>query len=295
VRWIQNQIKSFNTAAQKHVVGGVCCCSLCWLKKVLSNKTMNRLISRIFQCFLLLIFPIEALLVGDHMTKVKRSDLTRLNMKPMSRRDVLWQGAISSAAFVLSTPVSSMAASQARVETWPGFEYLEPIYELKLSVQALSQGADDSSKYPLLKQRLDKFFGGGLFSERNYYAGLGVQYTGQIEYDKNELIEFIRLDKDERFNSMEDTLNSLKDLLDNLKTESPDTAEVQRCGNQAKVSLNRWFALVPADDVDRVGQLFLSARKADANRNGKLEKDELETMSEEDRNIWKKRIDLVGG
>jgi len=164
-----------------------------------------------------------------------------------------------------------------------------------LSVKALAQSASDTSKYPLLKQRLDKFFGGGLFSERNYYAGLGVQYTGQIQYDKNELAEYIRIDKDDRFVAMENTLKSLQELLDNLKKDSPDPNEVQKCSKQAKAFLDQWFALVPDDYIDRVGKLFVNARKADTNRNGKLEKEELETLSEEDRTLWKKRIDLVGG
>lgn len=250
----------------------------------------------LFLCFLFFKSPSEAFLagVGTQVNSVKTPDLTNLNMNVMcSRRDIFWYS--SAVVFSLSTPAPSMAASQARVEKWPGLEYLEPVYELKLSVQALNQGASDVSKYPGMKQRLEKFFGGGLLSERNYYAGLGVQYMGQIQYDKNELKEFIRLDKEERFNSMEDTLNSLKDPLASFKKESPDSFEVQQCANQARLALDRWFALVPAGDVDKAAQIFLSARKADINRNGKLEKEELETMSEEDRMIWQKRIDLVGG
>jgi hypothetical protein len=267
---------------------------------------MHRLlIQSLFHSLLLLLStPIEGFLIQRQETSLLLrpaaggATSSSLNAQPVSRRDAIWKTSSAAAAALLllsTTPAPASASSQARVEQWPGLEYLEPILELKLSVQALAQGAGDPSKYPLLKQRLEKFFSGGFLSERNYYAGLGVQYMGQMKYDKNELKEYIRLDKEERFSSMEDTLNSLKQLFENLKQESPDSGEVQGYANQAKASLDRWFALVPVGDVDRVGKIFVSARQADANHNGKLEKEELETMSEEDRTIWQRRIDLVGG
>jgi hypothetical protein len=250
----------------------------------------------LFKCILLLAGPGEAFLVDRQATPPReRYDLTSLQAQQMSRRDVLWKSMGASMALVLSAPASSLAASQARVEQWPGVEYLEPIYELKLSVEALSQAAGDASKYPIVTKRLEKFFGGGLLSERNYYAGLGVQYTGQIKYEKNELKEYIRLDKGERFNSMEDALNSLKELFETLKKDSPSDADVKGCVNQAGTSLDRWFALVPPSDMERVGKLFIAARQVDVNRNGKVELEELATMSEEDRVVWKRRVALVGG
>jgi hypothetical protein len=201
------------------------------------------------------------------------------------------------------SPSKALAASSARVATWPSIEYLEPLYELKLSVQALAQAtaSSDMSKFGMVQQRLEKLFSGGIFSERNYYIGLGATYMEQIRYDKNELKEYIQLDKEARFQAMEDTMNSLQDLLNALKKSSSANenaaavvVEVQQCANGAKVSLDRWFALVPADDVSRAGQLFLNTRTADVNRNGKLEPDELATLSEDDRILWKKRVAFVG-
>jgi hypothetical protein len=216
-------------------------------------------------------------------------------------------GNLLSAGGVLTlSPGQVMAASSARVETWPSIEYLEPLYELKLSVQALVQAATDTSKFGLVQQRLEKWFSGGIFSERNYYIGLGATYMEKIKYDKNELREYIQLDKEARFQAMEDTMNNLQDLLNALKkysnekiNDADDSAvvvvlEVQQCANGAKASLDRWFALIPADDVSRAGQLFLNTRTADVNRNGKLEPDELATLSEDDRILWQKRIAFVG-
>jgi hypothetical protein len=240
----------------------------------------------------ILIAPIEALSLPAH----PRRPIDNKLVVVCSRRRLLSELIVSIPVLaVLSAPSSCSAASQARVETWPGLEYLEPIYEFKMSLQALAEVATDESKYPLLQQRLEKFFSGGIVSERSYYAGLGVQYMRQIQYDKNELSEYIRLDKAERFNAMEDTLDDLKNLRASLETKTQDSQVVQDYSSRAKLSLARWFALVPRSDVERVEKLYGSARAADANRNGKLEKEELESMLEEDRVLWQKRIDYIGG
>jgi hypothetical protein len=240
----------------------------------------------------ILFAPIEALSLPAH----PRRAIDNNKLVVCSRRRLLSELIVSIPVLaVLSAPSSCSAASEARVETWPSLEYLEPIFEFQLSLQALAEVATDESKYPLLQQRLEKFFSGGIVSERNCYAGLGVQYMRQIQYDKNELTEYIRLDKAERFKSMEDALNDLKNLLASLKTKTQDSQVVQDYSNRAKLSLARWFALVSRSDVERVERLFGSARAADANRNGKLEKEELESMLEEDRVLWQKRIDYIGG
>jgi hypothetical protein len=94
---------------------------------------------------------------------------------------------------------------------------------------------------------------------------------------------------------MEDTLNSIKKLYDTLKKDSPDSQMVQDYTNHSKLSLDRWFALIPPSDVERVKYLFVNARTADNNRNCKLEKEVLESMPEEERAIWLKRIEYIGG
>eukprot|EP00525_Craspedostauros_australis_P003633 CAMPEP_0198114264 /NCGR_PEP_ID=MMETSP1442-20131203/5694_1 /TAXON_ID= /ORGANISM="Craspedostauros australis, Strain CCMP3328" /LENGTH=307 /DNA_ID=CAMNT_0043771537 /DNA_START=48 /DNA_END=971 /DNA_ORIENTATION=- len=239
----------------------------------------------------------------------------------VSRRG-LWNQAISAVAPVATVaamtaialnPKSALAAeasgsapatlpfqSSAKISAWPGIEYLEPLVELKLSVQALSQASADTSKYPLLQKRMEKFFRGGLISEKNYYVGLSFQYMKQIQYDKNELGEYAKLDQTERINSMEDTMKSLQALLTTLQESSKTSTEqqqqpyVQAYALQAKQNLDRWFALVPSADVEKAERLFVATRQADANRNGKLEESELATMDEESREVWKKRVALVG-
>jgi len=231
----------------------------------------------------------------QHPLDPPQSVSPHFNEKQRSRRELLWETASLASIGQMLVANPSVASSQARVSEWPGLEFLEPVYELKLSVDALNKASSDTTKYPFLKQRMEQFFKGGIFSERNYYAGLGVQYQGKIVYEKNELNEYIKLDKAARFNSMENTLESLKELLEELRKDQPSPEEVIQSASQAKMSLDQWFALVPPMDVERARQIFTAANKADVNHNGQVEDNELETMSEEDRVVWKRRIDYVGG
>jgi hypothetical protein len=58
-------------------------------------------------------------------------------------------------------------------------EYLEPVYELKLSIDALASGVSNSAKWPAIANRLKKFFGGPL-SEQYYFRGLSQQYSNAV-------------------------------------------------------------------------------------------------------------------
>ena len=101
----------------------------------------------------------------------------------LSRRDGILAGL--SACTVLFHPshaaataaVLGGAASSAKVSTWPGIEGLEPMYELKLSVDAMASSVlNDGTSWPFVQKRLDRFFKGFLLSEKNFYFGVGLQY-----------------------------------------------------------------------------------------------------------------------
>ena len=91
----------------------------------------------------------------------------------VSRRAFLTTSSASALAIVPPAGHSSTLAlvPAARVTAYPGLEFLEPIYELKLSLDALAPVAANPQRYPALRARLDKFFGGGLLSEKYYYLG----------------------------------------------------------------------------------------------------------------------------
>jgi hypothetical protein len=165
--------------------------------------------------------------------------------------------------------------------------------ELRLSVKALQSGVQDPSRWPLVKKRLDTFFGGGLLSERNYYGGLSFQYINAIKYDLgSELKEYIKLDQEDRRNYMESTLNALEVLQDALGRSNQD--DITYYAQQASSFLDGWFAMVPMKDIKAVDRIFKEVQGADTDHDGKLSASELATLPAGDRNLWRKRVDLVG-
>jgi hypothetical protein len=63
----------------------------------------------------------------------------------------------------------------------------------------------------------------------------------------------------------------------------------------AKNGIDRWFELVPESDRKEVADLYVKARQADANRDGRLDDTELSRMDESSRGVWKRRIQVAGG
>ena len=175
----------------------------------------------------------------------------------------------------------------ARVTAYPPLQYLEPVYELSLSATALEAVARDSQRWPALQKRLDRFFGGGLLSERNYYAGLSIQYVNEIKYD--DLDDFVRADKAMRAQAMEDTLQALANCRDAVSAAAPDAEAVASSASAARSGITRWLSLVPKEDVTRVDALYRAVRAADANRDGQLDKAELTTLPPADRSAWEAR------
>ena len=208
----------------------------------------------------------------------------------ISRRGLL--GAAAATAALGVPPSIAARAAAARVASWPGIEYLEPIFELKLSLDALAAIAPEPSRWPALKKRLDAFFGGGPLSERNYFAGLSVQYTNAIKYD--DLDFAVKVDKQERQAAIENTLNGMDALKQALAESAPDAERVVASAKVAKESMQCWLSLVPASDVREAERLFVATRKADADRNGKLSTSELATLEPADAARWRARVALVG-
>ena len=91
-----------------------------------------------------------------------------LKQPQLSRRSALCGGA---AALLPSLLPTRAHAAAARVAAHPPLEYLEPIYELKLSLDALVAVAPQPERWPALRQRMRRFCGGPL-SEQYYYSGL---------------------------------------------------------------------------------------------------------------------------
>lgn len=200
---------------------------------------------------------------------------------------------VFSVAAVATQPRVAAATSTVRVAEWPNLAYLEPIYELNLSINALAKTVGDISKWPLVQKRLEKFFKGALLSEKNYYTGVAATYMNEIKYDPSETSEFIKIDKSKRYDAFEACMKNLE-LLKNDIAANESADNVKADAEAAQRALMEWFSYVPSEDVQAIRKLFISVKNADADRNGRLDDIELQSLSETDRNIWKKRVDLFG-
>lgn len=189
-------------------------------------------------------------------------------------------------------PVSKIVSTTARVQSYPCIEYLEPMYEFKLSVDALQSGVQDPQKWPFVLKRLEKFFKGTILSEKNFYFGVGLQYMNDIKYDAAELPNYVLMDKESRYNALDNTMKNLEGLKGALAKQ--DAQLVNDYAKDAQVALASWFAMVPENDYKAVQNLFVDVKKADLNRDGRLSDEELELLSPEERTIWKKRVEKFG-
>ena len=217
----------------------------------------------------------------------------------ISRRTCVLAGAVCIPAAATTSSLAAAAAAttiattaSARARAYPPLEYLEPIYELKLSLDALGAVAAEPARWGALKKRLEGFFGGGLLSERMYYAGLSLQYIDKIQYD--DLDFAVKTDKAQRREAMEDALNSLEACKRALEQPSPDAAAVAGAATAAQKGIERWLSLAPASDVQAVDRLFRAVRAADKSLDGKLDAAELASLAPSDAAIWRARVTLVG-
>ena len=216
--------------------------------------------------------------------------LIPVSAAPLCRRACL-RVAIAAAA-ALPPALTSASTPTARVATYPGVEYLEPIYELKLSLDALAAAAAEPERWPALRKRLDKFFSGGPLSERYYYAGLSLQYDKKITYD--DLDQYVADARKRRELQMEAVLGAMDAMRAALNAKAPQLADVASRAKEAQAAMGAWLALVPEADVRRADELFRATRTADTDRNGRLDQRELAGLAEADRLAWQARVALVG-
>eukprot|EP00581_Thalassiosira_minuscula_P012477 CAMPEP_0183726914 /NCGR_PEP_ID=MMETSP0737-20130205/24395_1 /TAXON_ID=385413 /ORGANISM="Thalassiosira miniscula, Strain CCMP1093" /LENGTH=282 /DNA_ID=CAMNT_0025958385 /DNA_START=76 /DNA_END=927 /DNA_ORIENTATION=- len=222
-----------------------------------------------------------------------------LNNEAVSRRLMLSNGLASTLSLLAIVPTApayavtgGAAQSAARVESWPGIESLEPLYEFKLSVDAVVAGVQDSNNWPFIQKRLDGFFRGFIINEKNYFMGVGLQYMNDIQYDKNELPNYVVLDKEARFEALENTMKNLESLKTVLANSSgSDNADaVEALARSSQSSLEIFFAMIPEQDVKAVEELFVHVKKADINGDGRLSDEEIIYLSPMEQEVWKRRV-----
>jgi hypothetical protein len=239
-------------------------------------------------------YPHDTALWGVHPDQEKNG-----SAGTMSRRTVILAPAsILSLMLTAANPSHAVltggATQAARVESWPGIESLEPMYELKLSLDAMVNGLKDPQNWPYIQKRLDTFFSGFIVSEKNFYFGVGLQYMNEIQYDKAELPNYVVLDKQARYDALEQTMKNLENLKSVLAIGGSDTGTVQDFAKYSQSALASWFAMIPEQDVKAVEALFVNVKKADVNRDGRLTDDELVFLSIDEQELWKRRVAKFG-
>jgi hypothetical protein len=214
----------------------------------------------------------------------------------ISRRAVILAPAIIlPSVFTAANPSHAVVVAKvARVESWPGIDSLEPMYELKLSLDAMVNGVQDPQNWPYVQKRLDTFFSGFIMSEKNFYFGVGLQYMNEIQYDKAELPNYVLLDKQARYDALEQTMKNLENLKSVLAIGGSDADTVKDFATYAQAALASWFAMIPSQDVTAVEALFVNVKKADVNRDGRLSDDELVFLSINEQKLWKQRVAKFG-
>ncbi|KAL7553232.1 hypothetical protein ACHAWF_017315 [Thalassiosira exigua] len=222
----------------------------------------------------------------------------------VSRRSTLRAGAAAAALSLMaaaprpsSATVVGGARTSARVETWPGIESLEPLYEFKLSLDAVAAGVKDPNNWPYVRKRLESFFGGFIVNEKNYFMGVGLQYMNEIKYDEGELPNYVLLDKESRFDALDGTMKNLEGLKKALAEDPSVSANVnlvEDLARSAQDSLRSFFSLIPEDDVKAVEELFTNVKKADVNGDGRLGDDEIIYLSPAEQEAWRRRVEKFG-
>lgn len=211
-----------------------------------------------------------------------------------SRRTVLESCIIASVINAFSLPTVASAATDSNKLMFPPIEYLEPMCELKLSVDGIVAESTNPKKYPRLRKRLSQFFSPTSVqpsSEAGMYRIISRDYGSRLQSSSSG--DSKRRDVQMALQeALEDTLNRLKYLKDAI--ESGDAAAVEKCARSCQQAINGWFSLVPTSDVSSVDKLIGDIRAADQDRNGKLNKLELDTLPDTSRQVWERRTLLFG-
>jgi len=127
----------------------------------------------------------------------------------------------------------------------------------------------------------------------------------EMVYDAGELPNYVLLDKETRFEALENTMNNLESLKSvlgdninggnggngNVSVSADIVNDVQDLAKSSQRSLQVFFDMIPSEDVKAVEELFVNVKKADANGDGKLSEDEMNYLSPMEREIWKRRVD----
>lgn len=219
------------------------------------------------------------------------------------RRRVVLTSFFTASTSLVIFPCTTLASTSTTFTTstvFPPIEYLEPLYELLLSLNGIVGSSRNVKQYPRLKRRLGQFFGqlqrqytsNDGVTEATYYQRIAREYVDGIQYSTKLSRDAIEKDKQTREQAIQNALDALVVLKCSIDSGDPNV--VEQNARNAQQALTRWFALVPTNDVAKVEALIQDVRAADKDRDGKLSIIEMQDLSKFTRSIWEKRTRLFG-
>lgn len=200
--------------------------------------------------------------------------------------------------------IDAFIGSPPMIKAWPELKYLVPIYSLDGALSALALllrpggGGDGAAGIRRASKLVDRFFEGGLLSNKNVFRGLCVIYIQEINYDDPDR-DRVFADRSSRLDDCDLVLTSMESLQKPLRTlatsgSSVVTDEVLEYLDDATSGLTRFLSKVPPSDLEKVKNWTKAVGVADADRNGKLDEAELNTLGEEEQKLYKDVGELVG-
>jgi hypothetical protein len=178
------------------------------------------------------------------------------------------------------------------IQSYPSLQYLVPIYTFNLSLSYLANqlGSSTQEGIQVASKIVDKFFSGGLLSNKNIFRGMCAIYINEIRYDDPDR-DRVYVDRVTRLQYCDSTINSLEKMqkplaqLVAIHASSP-SEQVMSYLESARNGLRNFLSIVPEKDIERVKSWIVTMKAADLDQDGKIDDSELEKLSDEDKTLF---------
>jgi hypothetical protein len=191
--------------------------------------------------------------------------------------------------------------SPVMVQKWPEIRFLVPLYEMDKSLRYLESQMTSNTTKGLLKSQdiVENFSGGGLASNKNLFKLFCAGYIGGIVFDDPD-IELVRQEQRDLLdagNAVVYNIEAMREPLKQLVEEGAKypSEEVLENVKESREAMDKFLSRVPSNDFTAIDSWIEALKDVDKNRNGSMEPEELESLSEEYQELYKEVGDFLGG
>ena len=201
------------------------------------------------------------------------------------------------------------------IKAYPSIQYLIPIYTLDTSLTYLSNLLSNNptpASIAKANTSINKFFSGGLLSNKNIFRGICVVYIDEIQYDDPDR-DRVEKDKMGRFQDCDSLLKGLEKVKKPLNTYAASVAATAAASSSlslteiivevpseittqletARLSLKQFLGKIPVKEQERVQAWFGEIQRVDVNKDGRLSNEELDLLNQSDREVYKNVAELM--